>query len=111
MRARAEQSRSRERERGVRAEQSRHTERERERERERCAGKERPRARADVSFRCIIFSFAQAGYTRSTFNSDTQTVVLVINVRVSVLNVHLVYKKRFRGPLAFGGPRQPPTFA
>ncbi len=99
-----------EREREVRALNKADAERERERERERCAGKERPRARADISFRCIIFSFAQAGYTRSTFNSDTQTVVLVINVRVSVLNVCLVYKKRFRGPLAFGGPRQPPTF-
>ncbi len=45
------------------------------------------------------------------FNSDTQTVVLVINVRVSALNVHLVYENCFRGPLALGGPRQLPTFA
>ncbi len=38
-------------------------------------------------------------------------VVLVINVRLSVLNAHLVYEKHFRGPLALGGPRQSPTFA
>ncbi len=37
-------------------------------------------------------------------------VVVVINVYGTTLNVYLVYEKRFRGPLAFGGPRQSPTF-
>ncbi len=39
------------------------------------------------------YNLLQAGYTRSSFNSDTQTVVVVIKA----LNVHLVYEKRFRG--------------
>ncbi len=50
------------------------------------AGKERPRARE--------------AYTRSTFNSDTQMVVMEINIRMSVLNAHLKYEKHFRGPKA-----------
>ncbi len=89
---------------------------ERERERGVCAQRERerPHARAALSFRCIIFSFATSRIHKNMFNSDTQTVVMVINtvnVRVSMLNAHLVYEKHFRGPLAFGGPRQSPTFA
>ncbi len=35
------------------------------------------------------FNLLQAGYTRSTFNSYTKTVVVVINVRVSALTVFL----------------------
>ncbi len=42
---------------------------------------------------------------------DMQTVVVLINDRVSTLNANLVYEKHFRRPLAFGGPRQSPTFA
>ncbi len=92
---------------------------ERERERERgerrgvCAAGNRNLALVRQSALDALYLYLlQAGYTRSTFNSDTQTVVVVINtVRVSALNAHLVYEKHFRGPLAFGGPRQSPTFA
>ncbi len=73
-------------------------------------------SRQSASSEAYYFNFLQAGYKRSTFNSDMQTVVVVINtqsatVRVSALNAHLVYEKHFSGPLAFGGPRQSPTFA
>ncbi len=77
-----------------------------------CAQRERETSRScgsQLQMHNILY-LLQAGYTRSTFNSDTQTVVVVINtIRVSALNAHLVYEKHFRGPLAFGalGSRLP----
>ncbi len=69
-------------------------ERERERERKMCACWERDLALARLSASdASYYNLLQAGYTRNTFNSDTQMVVVVINA----LNVHLVYEKRFRG--------------
>ncbi len=53
--------------------------RERERERSVRAGKERPCARAEVSFRCIIFSFATSRIHKQHVQLDTQMVVMVIN--------------------------------
>ncbi len=56
-----------------------------------CARWERDLALARLSD-ASYYNLLQAGYPRSTFN--TQTVVVVINA----LNVHLGYEKRFRGP-------------
>ncbi len=72
---------------------------------------------SQLQIRCIIFSFdtsrihkkhVQLGHAdgcRGNKHRRTATAC------VSVLNVHLVYENHFRGPLAFGGPRQSPTFA
>ncbi len=63
-------------------------ERERERERGVRALGKRDLALARLSASdSSYYNLLQAEYTRNTFNSDTQTVVVVINA----LNVHLVY--------------------
>ncbi len=50
------------------------------------------------------FHLLQAGYTR-TRSTRTHRRLL------SVHNAHLLFEKHFKGRLAFGGPRQSPTFA
>ncbi len=75
------------------------SEQEREREREVCVlGKGDLALALQSTSDALYFNLLQEGYTRSTFN-------------LSALNAYLIYKKHFRGPLAFGGPRQSHTFA